>query len=123
MSGAPASEAPLGCCSTAGGHLHRGYDEIVQWRRESHQPVAAVGILGEADDDVAVMAILDQRAVGMEVLPGAGLAVDPHARSALQALDKLVLDAGIRQRLLHHFIEPWAEERVAREQVVEPGDL
>ena len=59
----------------------------------------------------------------MEILPRAGLAVDPHARPALQALDELVADAGIRQRRLHHCVESRAEERVAREQVVEPGDL
>ena len=57
----------------------------MQGRREAHQPIAAVRVLGEADDDVAVVAVLDQRTVGMEVLPGTGLAVDAHARPACQA--------------------------------------
>ena len=101
----------------------RRYDEVVHGRGKAHEPLLAVLVMREAHDHELVRAFLHQRAVGVKVLPGARLAVDLHAGAALQPLHELVMNRGVRERLLHQRRERRGDEATFLEQPVEARDL
>ncbi len=71
----------------------RRVDQCVHARAQSHQPFAAIGVLGDRHHHVAAAAGFDQCAVGVVVAPGARLAEDAHTRHILQRTHELVVDA------------------------------
>ena len=88
------------------------------------QPFAALGAFGQGDGDVAPAAAFDDGAVGMPVPPAAGLAKDPGVGAFLfEALDELVVNAGIAEESLHLARERGRDEAAAFQQVVEARDL
>ena len=114
---------PPGGGSTGSCHSLPWNDQVVQRRGETREPFTAVAVMREADYHELVRAVLHQRAVGVEVLPGARLPIHLDARSALETLHELVPDARLRQRLLHQRAEFRADQPIVVEQPVEARDL
>ena len=91
---------------------------------QAAQPLAALGVLRQGYGDVAAAVAFDDGAVGMPVLPAAGLAEDLRTRAlGLQALDELVVDAGIAEDGLHLAGQLGRSEPPSLQQVVEPRHL
>ena len=110
----------------AGGqHLGRSVERgVVQLDDQAAQPVAALGVLRQGHGDVAVAVALDKRTVGMPVPPGAGLAEDLGIRAlGLQALDELVVHAGVAQDGLHLPGQGGGHQPAGVQHVVEAGHL
>lgn len=88
------------------------------------QPLAALGVLRQGHGDVAAAVAFDDGAVGMPVLPTAGLAEDLRTRAfGLQALDELVVNAGIAEDGLHLAGQLGRNQPPGLQQVVEAGHL
>ena len=103
-----------------GGLEHR----FVHSDDQAAQPLAALGILRQGYGDVAAAVAFDDGAVGMPVLPAAGFAEDLRTRVfGLQALDELVVNAGIAEDGLHLAGQPGRNEPTGFQEVVEAGDL
>lgn len=91
---------------------------------QTAQPLAALGILRQGHRDVAAAVTFDDGAVGMPVLPAAGLAEDLRTRAlGLQALDELVVNAGIAEDGLHLAGQLGGNQPTGLQQVVEAGHL
>src|SRR5678815_5205194 len=95
----------------------------MQGPAEPDQPFASTGMVRDANEDVARRAVLDERAIRVVFLPGAGLAEDPDPWNALERLHEVVVNARVRQDLLHQGVEPRIQESTVGEQVVEAGNL
>jgi len=106
---------------TARGGVEHG---LVHADDQAAQPLAALGILRQGHGDVAAAVAFDDGAVGMPVLPAAGLAEDLRTRAlGLQALDEFVVDAGIAEDGLHLAGQLGRSEPPGLQQVVEPRHL
>lgn len=91
---------------------------------QAAQPLAALGILRQGHGDVAATVAFDDGAVGMPVLPAAGLPEDLRTRAfGLQALDEFVVNAGIAEDGLHLAGQLGRNEPPGLQQVVEAGHL
>ncbi len=105
----------------AGGGVKHGF---VQPDDQAAQPLAAPGIFRQGHGDVAATVALDDGAVGMPVPPAAGFAEDLRTRAfGLQALDELVMHAGITEDGLHLTGQPGRSEPPGLQHVVETGHL
>lgn len=91
---------------------------------QAAQPVAPLGVFRQGHGDVAAAVALDDGAVGMPVPPGTGLAIDMGTRTlGFQALDELVVDAGIAQEALHLSGQFRGNETAGFQHVVKAGHL
>ena len=91
---------------------------------QAAQPLAALGVLRQGHGDVAAAVAFDDGAVGMPVLPAAGFAEDFRTRAfGLQALDELVVNAGIAEDGLHLAGQLGRNEPTGLQEVVEAGHL
>ncbi|MDD3528823.1 MAG: hypothetical protein PHS77_03000 [Gallionellaceae bacterium] len=121
---------------TLGTHLHRLIEQrhpaarggvehgLVHVYDQLAHPVAAAGVFRQGHGDVAPAVTFDDGAVGMPVAPAAGLAVDVGGEAlALEALDELVVDAGVAQYGLHLGSQWGGDEAAGLQHVVEAGDL
>lgn len=91
---------------------------------QAAQPLAGLGILRQGHGDVAAALAFDDGAVGVPVLPAAGLAEDLRTRAfGLQALDEFMVNAGIAEDGLHLAGQLGRNEPPGLQQVVEAGHL
>lgn len=105
----------------ARGGVEHGF---VQPDDQAAQPLAALGVLRQGHGDIAAAVAFDDGAVGMPVLPAAGLAEDFRTRTfGLQALDELVVNTGIAEDGLHLAGQLGRNEPPGFQQVVEAGHL
>ena len=111
--------------ATGGQNLGRRVEYgLVHLDDQAAQPVTALRVFRQSHGDVAAAVALDDGAVGVPVPPGTGLAIDMGARTlGLQALDELVVDAGIAEETLHLSGQFRGNEAPGFQHVVKAGHL
>lgn len=91
---------------------------------QAAQPLATLRVFGQGHGDVAASVTLDDGAIGMPILPAAGLAEDLRSQMlALQTFDELVMNAGITKDGLHFSGQLGRNETTGLQHEIETGDL